>query len=261
MLAICNTPVGGAAEVASFSASLRGSGRIPSDCGRVMSVRSVAEAANEMGVSVERVRQLIATGQVRAVRVGSRWVLDDAPSRSVVHPVGRPWSAEAVWGLLWVGLGQPVSWLSVKQRQRAWHRWQEGLEPHVDRCRSRCNVCFFRGHPAAIRRLASDRRVVLGGVSAAGLVGADLVVGEDFEAYVRSTDLEALVSELGLELASGANANVVLRSLDGVWPFGDDERQAPALVVAFDLIESGDQRTQRAGRSLLARELKRLRKP
>ena len=234
-------------------------GRITSGCSRVTSVRSVPETAVDMGLSVERVRQLIAAGKVSAVRLGGRWVVDDAPLRPTARVAGRPWSAGAAWGLVWLGLDRPAPWLSAKQRQRARHRWEEGLNAHLDRLASRSEARFFRSHPAALRRLASDRRVVLSGVSAADAVDADLVASEELEVYVRAADLGGLVTSFGLEQTSEGTRNVVARVVAGEWPFVEDEHVAPALVVAIDLMESTDQRTERAGRALLARELKRLR--
>jgi hypothetical protein len=71
--------------------------------------------------------------------------------------------------------------------------------------------------------------------------------------------LSRFSNDFGLEELSVGSGNVVLRVVDSLWPFENDERVVPALVVALDLTENADQRTQRAGRTLLARELKRLR--
>jgi hypothetical protein len=47
--------------------------------------------------------------------------------------------------------------------------------------------------------------------------------------------------------------NVILRVVEGVWPFEEGTTVAPAMVVGVDLIESDDPRLRRAGQWLLRR--------
>lgn len=214
---------------------------------------SVAEVASEMGVSPERVRQLIESGALPAVRVGGRWVIED---RVVVRrPEGRPWSEAAAWGLVWLAAGRRAPWLSVKQRQRVRTRLADGLMHHVERLSTRAECLWFRAHPSALARLLADARLVNSGVSAAGAMGADLVAVDHVEAYVRATDVSVLIAEYALETVAVGEGNVLLRSVSEVWPFDDHERVAPSLVVALDLMESADARTSRAGQGLLKRAL------
>ena len=214
-------------------------------------MRSVAQVASELGVTPERVRQLIASGALPAVRVGDRWVIDDGVP--VRRQKGRPWSEAAAWGLVWLAAGRRAPWLSVKQRQRVRTRLADGLMPHVERLSARAERLWFRAHPSALLRLLADSRLVNSGLSAAGAVGADLVAVDRVEGYVRSSDVSALMAEYGLETVAVGGENVLLRSVSEVWPFDDHDRVAPSLVVALDLIESGDARTSRAGRGLLER--------
>ena len=53
---------------------------------------SVAEAARRLGVGVPRIHQRIADGSLRAERIGSQWVIDEALLPSVLEPsrAGRP---------------------------------------------------------------------------------------------------------------------------------------------------------------------------
>jgi excisionase family DNA binding protein len=217
-------------------------------------MRSVSEVARELEISSERVRQLIESGSLSAVRVGGRWVIDD--TAAVRHPEGRPWSEAASWGLLWFALGRRAPWLSVKQRQRVRSRLAEGLSEHAERLSSRACSRWFRAHPAALRRLGEDFRLIASGLSAAPIVGADLVSLDVTEGYVWATEMDALVDEYGLEPSSVGKANVHLRVVSELWPFNESERVAPALVVALDLLEDADARTRRAGQSLLKRALR-----
>lgn len=51
----------------------------------------------------------------------------------------------------------------------------------------------------------------------------------------------------------GWQGNVVLHVVDDPWPFERGEREAPAVVVALDLVERNDERVRRAGLELLDR--------
>ena len=68
---------------------------------------------------------------------------------------------------------------------------------------------------------------------------------------------QSRVAELAERFALDADSdrpNVRLRVVsDHDWPFEAGQRVAPAPVVAVDLLDSDDQRTQRAARELLAR--------
>ena len=117
----------------------------------------------------------------------------------------------------------------------------------------RADVHRFVAHPAALRRLGGDPRIVLGGISAAAHHGADVIGADRLEGYIRTEDLQALQREHALRTPDqGDVANVVLRVPAPVWPFPRDVRYAPPLVVAADLREAGDERSVRAARGLLA---------
>jgi hypothetical protein len=80
----------------------------------------------------------------------------------------------------------------------------------------------------------------------------DLIALDQVEAYVRREHLDAVRREYALRPpASDAPANVILRVPRPAWPFSDDERVAPALVVAADLMDARDERSVRAARALI----------
>lgn len=103
--------------------------------------------------------------------------------------------------------------------------------------------------------MCADDRIVLSGWSAASEVGADLLAGDVVEGYVAHKSVQKLKSLYGLTVA-GSNPNVVLHVVGGLWPFAKNERIAPAVVVALDLLEHNDQRSGRAGQALLVNALK-----
>jgi hypothetical protein len=108
-------------------------------------------------------------------------------------------------------------------------------------------------HRGLTERLADDHRIVLSGVSAAAAHRARLTALGVLEAYVRAGDLAALIHEYALaEPSPGVAENVLLRIPVSKWPFEEGERIAGRAVVAVDLIDTGDERSVRAARRLLA---------
>jgi len=215
----------------------------------------VAEAAVELGVSPRRVRQMLASGVLAGERVGRAWVIDSGQLIKVGNrraEVGRPWSPRSAWAVLGLADGEEPD-LSPVERSRARKRLAEGLDGAVGRLRVRAEARWFYAHPGVMDRLGQDPQVVRSGISAVVEHGADLVVGDGFEGYVRAGDLGELVSRLGLD-DHAVRPNVLLRVVgDAVWPFRPSQRSAGRAVVAIDLLESDEPRSRRAGAELLER--------
>ncbi len=101
--------------------------------------------------------------------------------------------------------------------------------------------------------MLSHPGVVASGVSALRDHQVDLIVSDQSEAYVLESRVAELVGRFVLD-ADSDRPNVRLRLVsDNDWPFEPGRRVAPAPVVAIDLLESEDGRSQRAARELLAR--------
>lgn len=218
-----------------------------------MSMLGVAEAAEELGVSARRVRQMLADGVLDGERVGRAWIIDREQLHRVagLRPeVGRPWSPASAWAVLALADGEEVD-LSPVERSRARKRLGEGLDHLVGRLAARCERRRFYAHPGVLDRLADE--VVRAGISAAAHCGADLVIGESVEGYVRAGEIGQLVKHFGLD-EQAARPNVLLRIVDdGAWPFDSDRRYAGRSIVGVDLLESEEPRSRRAGAELLAR--------
>jgi hypothetical protein len=83
--------------------------------------------------------------------------------------------------------------------------------------------------PAALSRLFDDRRVLGSG---------DADQPAQLQAYVRASDLPALVDAYGLHAApSRPPRTVLLRPVTDPWPFADGAAAVPRLVHALDLLE------------------------
>lgn len=216
----------------------------------------VGDVAAELGVSPRRVRQMLADGVLAGDRVGRVWVIDSEDVRRVGRrrpEVGRPWSASSAWAVLALADGEePV--LSPVERSRARKRLALGIGAIFGRLGGRADERRFYVHPGVLDRLADAGEVVRGGASAGAAHGADLVVGEGFEGYVRAADVEDLIGRFGLD-DRAARPNVLLRVVeDSVWPFESGQVVAGRVVVAVDLLEADDPRSQRAGANLLERQ-------
>jgi len=218
-----------------------------------MSVLSVVDAAEELGVSPRRVRQMLADGVLSAERVGRAWVIDAEQLRQLEHrrpEVGRPWSPRSAWAVLALADGEEPD-ISPVERSRARKRLAQGLGVVAGRLGARAERRWFYAHPGVLDRLAEAPEVVRGGISAAAEHGADLVAGNGFEGYVRAGDLDEFVSRFGLD-DQAARPNVSLRIVrDVAWPFRLGQGSAGRAVIAVDLLESDDPRARRAGAELL----------
>jgi len=220
-----------------------------------MSILGVAEAAAELEVSPRRVRQMLVDGVLAGEHVGRAWVIDSRQLQEFENrhaEVGRPWSSEAVWAVLALADGEEVN-ISPVQRSRARKRLARGLDCVAGRLRVRAERRWFYAHPGVLNQVGAAPQAVRSGISAAVENGADLVVGDGFEGYVRAGDLDEVVSRFGLD-DQAARPNVLLRVVDDVaWPFSPGQRSAGRAVVAVDLLESNEPRTRRAGVELLER--------
>jgi hypothetical protein len=72
------------------------------------------------------------------------------------------------------------------------------------------------------------------------------------DGYLPSRDLKAFVYRHALRRVDEREADLVLREVQGSWPFAS-RRVAPKAVVAADLADSLDARARRAGATFLRR--------
>ncbi|MEN3360473.1 MAG: hypothetical protein V7637_4455 [Mycobacteriales bacterium] len=226
---------------------------------------SVADAAQSLGVSSRRVRQLVDEGNLGGQRIGGRWIIDRNEldrRRQSSPPSGRPLSSVSAWHVLaaLAEANDELELLSPPLRSRARSRaarlrrlpsdiagrvWQSTL-------RRRASLHEFYAHPSVLNALLSDPQIVRSGISAAHDHGADLMVVGGAEGYVRARDVSTVVERYALNPASRPDANVWLHTVDagGDWLFG--RRVAPTAVVAADLLERDDARDRWAGAKLAA---------
>lgn len=219
-----------------------------------------SEAAEAIGVSSGRVRQLAASGSLRGEKVGASWVFRERDVEDFVlrrRPRGRPLSAAVAWATLAEIAGRDTSGFPDYVRTRARRHAQRSLRELQPWLRNRAEERRLCAHPSAVDALREDPRVVLGGDSAAANHGSLLVSPEGaVTLYVRRRDVDGLCRDHGLvEPSRDGDANVcVLAVADDVWPFDSDERFAWRPVVVIDLLDAsrGRDRLRAAVEELLA---------
>lgn len=217
---------------------------------------SVEQAAAELGLSRQRVRELARSGALVSRRVGPKLILIDHDSvvirkRSMRGP-GRRLSERSCWAVLCAAADNHIEDLSRSERIRAAQRLERLDRYAPGEMSARADVVRLRCHPGLLDAIRSDSRLSLGGREAAASHHADIVLGDSVDAYVRASALEDLREEFALSPAEGRGANVILRvvSYEPAYPLLN-EAVIPPLLLAVDLIDEGDERSMRAGHALI----------
>ena len=229
----------------------------------VLSAREVADA---LGVSAQRVRQLIRDGRLRAHRSSAGWLVPQSAVRERLDNVerGRPVESGTVWAAvaLLVGAastgsrergGQPAQIVADRRLRHRVLRMLAGLPDPVDDPGPWARLLSHRGsarrmwaHPGVLEALAADGRVSPGGDLAASIEG--LVGGSRrHQLYVRAPDVDKLVHQY--RLRDNDDGNVVLIVVPDSVPAGLAPlpgRPAPEPAVAADLLDEDDPRARHA---------------
>lgn len=179
-----------------------------------------AEAGALLGVSARRVRQMLDDGQlVRAARgLVDATSVDQHRARTADQHRTRVWSEHTAWAAIAMLSEVLPDWVGAPQASRLRTALREvNAADLVARTRGRAVARTFRGHPAAIRRLAQDLVVtdsaVLGLVAAAegGPAGSAAGAAPDrIRGYYPGAQLDSAVKFFGL--VEDAAGNVVVRA-------------------------------------------------
>jgi hypothetical protein len=216
------------------------------------------EAADELGVTVRRVQQMLDDGHLTRV---ARGLVDGASlDRYKTSALGgrtRVWAERTAWGAVAVLGGVEPGWLGAAQLSRL-RRALRTIEPAdlVARTRERATVRTYRAHPAALDRIREEVVVTdsltLGLVDGVGFEGVLLSglserdTAGRVSGYCASSRLEELVERLGLTEAP--DGSVLLRSttfdLEVVRDLASEDRP---VLVALDAATSVDPRERGTG--------------
>lgn len=234
-------------------------------------VLSVHEAADCLGVSMERVRQMIHAGQLAARRSSAGWLIpaESVAERSGNVYAGRPSAPQTAWSAIAVldaamahasksppGPAVPVAELIPDRRAR--HRVLRLLaslpDPVADAgpwrrlLSARGRVRRLWAHPGVLDRLAGDPRVSRGGAEAVP-VGDDGLTARPgrLELYVAEADAEGLIRQYRMRDDGDGQVHLVIVPSSvppGLAPGGGAPVAAPA--AAADLLGEDDPRARHA---------------
>ena len=240
---------------------------------------TVAEAARLLGRDRTRIYALVRSGDlvaapesedepgpVRIVRASlERWLLAGGVR-------GGPLSPRNAWALIGLASGdEPFSerCLGLLGRAEEMSRTRarlagENLVDLAPRLRRRATL-VVRQVPRGLRRaLEHDAALVRTGCSAAGAYGWDELAGRPdprrlLDAYLPPEVFSVLQEQLnhldiGADVDDGATNErdtVLLRVVEGPWPFPPHYPLAPQPLAALDLLDYPDQVARRIGREVL----------
>lgn len=228
-------------------------------------VLSVREAAEQLGVSSERVRQLINAGSLPARRSSAGWLLraDAVAERTRSAPLaGRPASPRTAWAILCMlssameGDASDPSACAVRDRRLRHHvmRLLSAMpDPANDPERwrlllaSRGRAEQMWAHPGLLPRLCADDRVRAGGDRAAAQMGDGLSATPVCDLYVAGADVKKIVSEYRLRPDPGGQVRLhaVPQGVPRDLIPGRPGLVAPAAAAA-DLLDEDDPRARRS---------------
>jgi hypothetical protein len=193
---------------------------------------SLADASGLLGLSVERVRQLVVAGDLPGTRFGNAWAV---PRDALVARRHSPGSG-----------GRPLN---------AARAWREILAGSVDLGRSgryQRRARLVRGEmgTANVASLPRLFGALTGGVRAAVKLGSSLVVDGGSDLYLSKTAFDGLASRVAF--VADPLGPVRLRVVpDDAWALIPAGELAPRSAVALDLLDSADPRHWIAAEQLL----------
>jgi excisionase family DNA binding protein len=216
---------------------------------------SSAEAAGRLGLTSGRVRELIASGALRARRVGNRFLVsrNDVDARaSGGAAVGRPFSPRRAWALILLASGlvppglDPVTLSKLRRVLREKDLWS--IRP---RFASRAERRELRAHSSDLARIEAEPGVVLTGARHAAAAGFSLIASDaPVEIYLDVPTAERLVAQY--RLSPSDRPNVVFHVVPSEVRSWINGPVAPRPAVALDLADDRDPRSQQVAREFLA---------
>jgi excisionase family DNA binding protein len=216
---------------------------------------SIAEAASLLALSATRVRAMVSRGQLPAVKVGGRWLVERGAveqRRRGEAPRGRRFTPRNAWALLLLASGEDAPKLDPSVRSRLRRALAlEGLAALAPRLRDRSSVSIHKAHPGEIPYVLEDPALVPSGISAAGSMGLGLLASREVDGYIAQSQLPRFLATHVLS-PGGIEGNVRLRAVpDDAWRELDGRSVAPAAAVALDLADEPDSRSRTAGKKLI----------
>jgi segregation and condensation protein B len=227
---------------------------------------SVQEAAELLGRNRTRVYALVRSGDLAGVREANTATLRIDRSSLERWQVaggsrGSPHTPRNAWAIVGLASGDdalcqralgllPRAEDASRARARLTSQSLLELAPRLRR-RAALSVLHLPSHLFGV--LQKDAALVRTGVSAAAPYGwQELSIGQPWvlDAYVAADALRRLQASLPSTTAPGA-VPVLLRAIDGLWPFPPNYQLAPQPLAALDLFDYPDDLARDRGREIL----------
>lgn len=203
----------------------------------------INDAARHLGVSPQRVRNMLAHGQLRGQRVGGVWLIDPTSIPARGRRAGQPLSQRMAWGLVAVANDSRPPGISPSELTRLRNRWDVLLledDPIVSlrsimKRRAQRHI-LSASDPAGV---LADPRLSASGRSDPRSGMADNRLAEG---YIAERELPALTFDhLLVEPSIGDPGNVIIYAAPEQPP-----TPVPWLLVAADLADLGPREVQQA---------------
>ncbi|HEY0889444.1 MAG TPA: helix-turn-helix domain-containing protein [Nocardioides sp.] len=225
---------------------------------------AVKDAAQRLGVSESRIRQLLIAGDLNGRRIGRAWLVDAddiARLQGQQRRPGRPVGPKRAWAIIDILSGGSAPWLSYSERSQVRSYAARLDEPSADDWRAilrgRSELRPVQAHPAALARLDRFDHVLLAGSAEAVRRGFDLVAAGEPRPEIYMPIKEWGHIARGLALRPSHDANLIIHHPMLVWPF-EGRDAVPDATIAADLLHSAEPRAVRAGQLRLNELLKDL---
>lgn len=191
---------------------------------------TVREAADSLGLSRQRVQQMIGNKQITAEEIGNQWIIprhEIFRSKRIPRIKGRPYTADSCWAIIdELDDGRrPLSWLRDN-----WYMLETRAE-HVT----------GRALPDVLGEIYDDRRIIVGGSHAASVAGAPTRERTPpVDIYIAQHDAAAYRAAIGLRAVT-AEPNITMHIVSSErWGQLGRHRTVNLVVAYLDLMEAGD---------------------
>ena len=219
---------------------------------------SVSDAASRLGVSVQRVRELLQTESLSGRKLGGSWFIDPVGVQrrgAQGGRPGRPLSTANAWRVLRLlapGAGDDVlRGASPVDRSRLRALLldlpdSEGLAQKVSR---RAQVRRMRAHPGVVDRLLADDQVSVGAGRAVAARGGGVATGGLDRVYIPAGSADAVLRRYRLVDDVEGNVEVALipEEVDAAL-LPEPGQPVPLEVGWVDLLSDPDSRVRNAAR-------------
>ena len=218
-----------------------------------MRLWSSKDAAQALGVSMQRVRALARAGRLVGRKIGSRWLIEPVLGKREPRS-GRPTSTTIAWALLAELSGVRADWVHPSALSRLRRRLDEPewALKSLQYSQARSRVVHWRALPSDLPKIRKSAAIVLTGLSAV-TPEIDIVSSSDeIDAYV-DRDMLGRIERQFRPAKESEEPNLTLRVPSQPWILSFS--RAPLAVVSADLYLSADSRVSRAGRNALRKLL------